>query len=401
MFVEHDRIVGARDLGDEVGAARTAPYDDPLHVLDQIEISERLPRYGIAALTLAVGLVGLIAVTSPDGAAGSPARVATLVGLCASTVPVALVIARVNLGSIWWSEQSPLRRLNIAFVVYSDVGLTAAFATFQNPVMALHGTALFAVVSGYVAHFVRARTMVWHVSFTTVVIIGLGVQAALAGSIPLSSALYATMVSLAAANGTIVLLTIFSAQSKKALRLQIESANTDPLTGVLNRRGFHYVATMGMPQGKSFTFAVVDIDNYKIVNDRHGHAVGDAVLQQVASMLVGVVGHSGVVGRLGGDEFAIAAALDRTAAIGLAERIRGLEIDVVPERRITVSVGAVVYEGHTRPARDKTLVDTAIRAADRALFEAKNAGRDTYRVVSGDPRDSSPRLAHSQSLNES
>ncbi|MXP23563.1 diguanylate cyclase [Gordonia sp. HNM0687] len=383
MFVDQNRSAGADNLGEEPHPARTAAYDDPLHVLDQIEISERLPRYGIAGLTLVVGLVGLIATTAPDGAAGSPARVAAIVFLSASTVPVAVVMARVHLGSIWWSEQPSLRSVNIAFVVYADLGLTAAFATFQNPVMGLHGTALFAVVSGYVAHFLRARPMLWHVVFTTAIIIGLGVRSALSGNLALPSVLYATMVSLAAANGTVVLLTIFSSESKKALRLQIESANTDPLTGVLNRRGFHYIATVGVPQGKPFTVAVVDIDNYKDVNDRYGHAVGDAVLTQVASMLVEVVGDNGVVGRLGGDEFAIAGALDKAAAIGLANRIRRLRFDVITERRITVSVGAVVYEGHTHPTGDETFVDTAIRAADRALFEAKNAGRDTYRVISG------------------
>ena len=113
--------------------------------------------------------------------------------------------------------------------------------------------------------------------------------------------------------------------------------------------------------------------------------MGDAVLERLAAVLVDAVGKSGVVGRLGGDEFAIAGSLDRVSAIGLANRIRAAQIGLPCEPRITVSDGAVVYESKLRPATDGALVDLALKTADRALFEAKNAGRDTYRVVCGDP----------------
>ena len=386
MFVDENRSAGVGNLGEATHAARTKAYEDPRYVLDQIEISERLPRYGIAGLTLAIGLLGVLAVTSPDGAAGSPVRMGALIAISATTVPVAIIVARIDLRTIWLSETMPMRGANTAFVLYADLGLTAALATFQNPVMALQGTALFAVIGGYVAHFLRIQAMVCHVVFSTAVIVTIGARALLDDTLPGSTALYGIMVSLLAANGTVGLIAIYSAESKRALRLQIESANTDPLTGVLNRRGFRYIAkTAARQTTRPFTIVVVDIDNYKAINDRHGHAVGDDVLERLAAVLVDAVGNTGVVGRLGGDEFAIAGSLDRVSANGLANRIRAAQIGLPCEPRITVSVGAVVYEGKHRPATDGALVDLALKTADRALFEAKNAGRDTYRVVCGDP----------------
>ncbi|ROZ86285.1 diguanylate cyclase [Gordonia sp. OPL2] len=385
MYLDEYQAVGAGNLRGDVRIASSQAYDEPDHVLGQIEISERLPRYGIAGLTLAFGLMGLLSTLSPDGSAGSPLRIAAIVAISATTIPVAIVVARVNLSSMWWSKKAAIRGINTAFVVYADVGVTAALCTFQNPAMALHGTALFAVIGGYVAHFVRARTAIYHGIFTTVVIIGCGI-ATWAIGLSWSSALYSTLISLAAANGILGLLCIYSTESQRALRIQLESANTDPLTGVLNRRGFRYRATSAVRRNSStYATAVVDIDNYKQINDQYGHATGDAVLARVAAMLVDVVGTDGVVGRLGGDEFAIGASIDREAMIDLAERIRDHDIEPLDGRRITMSTGAVVHDERARTGSRRSadaIVTESILAADRALFDAKKAGRNTFRIAS-------------------
>jgi diguanylate cyclase (GGDEF)-like protein len=384
VYLDEDQAVGAGNLG---GYARTAPthaYDEPDQMFGQIDISERLPRYGIAGLTLAFGLMGLLSTLSPGGASGSPVRVAAIVAISATTIPVAIVVARVNLSSMWWSKEAAIRGINTAFVVYADIGVTAALCTFQNPAMALHGTALFAVIGGYVAHFVRPRTAICHGVFTTAVIIAFGI-ATWAIGLTWASALYSTIISLAAANGILALLCIYAAESQRALRIQLESANTDPLTGVLNRRGFRYRATSALRRNRSpYAIAVVDIDNYKQINDLHGHATGDAVLVQVASMLVDVVGARGVVGRLGGDEFAIGASIDRDAMTELANRIRDHGISPLNGRRITMSIGAIVHEEQSRPGPRRpvdTIVRESIVTADRALFDAKKAGRNTHRIA--------------------
>lgn len=87
----------------------------------------------------------------------------------------------------------------------------------------------------------------------------------------------------------------------KSLRV---AALTDPLTGVLNRRGFFEAVDEVARLDRDVAVAMVDVDEFKTINDRHGHAVGDLVLTHVADWIVALVGEAGVVSRIGGDEFA-------------------------------------------------------------------------------------------------
>src|SRR5262249_43608803 len=86
-------------------------------------------------------------------------------------------------------------------------------------------------------------------------------------------------------------------------------AEIDPLTDILNRRAFERALERALAHvkryGTSAALLYVDLDRFKLVNDRHGHAAGDAVLQAVAAVLMRHVRASDVVGRLGGDEFAV------------------------------------------------------------------------------------------------
>lgn len=157
----------------------------------------------------------------------------------------------------------------------------------------------------------------------------------------------------------------------------------DALTGVLNRNGLndHLHRHFADRQARALVFLVVDVDHFKRVNDQHGHATGDLVLRAVAQALASRVRGADRVARLGGEEFAIVCA-DGSVAVAqaLGERVRsgvaaafqagGPAAGLPP---CTVSVGV------SQPAsriEDHTL---ALQQADRALYEAKAAGRD--RVV--------------------
>ncbi len=165
------------------------------------------------------------------------------------------------------------------------------------------------------------------------------------------------------------------------------AAETDPLTGVSDRRRFFALAAdalaEGAATGRPLSLLMVDIDHFKSINDRFGHAAGDEVLRTTARRLAEAVRLENTVGRLGGEEFAVLLpGLGGPAAATVAERLRTVAADPPVEiggTRIAVriSVGGVAHAGG--PAG----LDALLERADRALYDAKRTGRD--RVVFAEP----------------
>ncbi|WP_102960698.1 GGDEF domain-containing protein [Mangrovicella endophytica] len=156
---------------------------------------------------------------------------------------------------------------------------------------------------------------------------------------------------------------------------------TDPLSGLLNRRGFEKAAAERRSGGA--TVILLDIDHFKRVNDGHGHAGGDIVIAGVGRLLSESVLDSGLVARLGGEEFVILLpTADRADGYAVAETFRqALEIRVwphLPGLRITGSFGVA-----TLGPSDS--IDEALRVADLRLYAAKASGRN--RVVASDEPD--------------
>lgn len=153
-------------------------------------------------------------------------------------------------------------------------------------------------------------------------------------------------------------------------------ADVDPLTDILNRRGFDrefarslaYVRRYGAPA----TLVLIDLDGFKAVNDSHGHATGDALLKAVASRLVSKVRASDIVARLGGDEFAVLLwNLDETrAAIKARELEEAIAAAHAGEGGISVgaSAGIVALDGNLTPGQ---ITD----AADKAMYARKRERR--------------------------
>lgn len=159
------------------------------------------------------------------------------------------------------------------------------------------------------------------------------------------------------------------------------AAATDPLTGLPNRRGFlaHAEALLAASRRQGATAAVLllDLDHFKAINDRFGHAAGDAVLQQAAAVLREVIRRADVPVRWGGEEFAVLLPFTSLAdGAALAERLRLALRARVPHpggEAVTVSIGvAALGEGS---------LAEAMREADRALYRAKAAGRDRVDVA--------------------
>jgi diguanylate cyclase (GGDEF)-like protein/PAS domain S-box-containing protein len=159
----------------------------------------------------------------------------------------------------------------------------------------------------------------------------------------------------------------------------------DALTGLLNRRGFDAQLTRACAQarrhGVPTTVLVIDLDNFKLVNDRFGHVAGDRLLCRVVQGLLKRVRAGDTIARLGGDEFAIIAPF---ASPGDAEGIAVELLGVVREAgrdatdgeiEITASIGVAPLGPPGRDAND------AHDAADAAMYEAKRAGGDGVRVA--------------------
>ena len=161
-------------------------------------------------------------------------------------------------------------------------------------------------------------------------------------------------------------------------------SETDPLTGLLNRRAFTDLAEAALRQGhrqrNRAAILMCDLDRFKLLNDTLGHQAGDAVLVAVASALKTSVQERGEAARFGGEEFIIL--LSRTdeqdalaAAEDLRQVVRNLSLmDLVGraarEWRQTISVGVALY-----PDQGQTL-EQLVSRADQALYRAKNNGRD-------------------------
>jgi diguanylate cyclase (GGDEF)-like protein len=156
-------------------------------------------------------------------------------------------------------------------------------------------------------------------------------------------------------------------------------ASIDGLTGLPNRRHFDELAAVlgrGRRQTDALGILMIDIDHFKRLNDRHGHATGDAVLRAVAGAIVATVRAEDTPARYGGEEFVVVL---RQAAheqvVEVAERIRHAVAALRPDELgiiepVTVSVGVAVADGSGATVAD------LVKRADRALYAAKRRGRD-------------------------
>ena len=165
-------------------------------------------------------------------------------------------------------------------------------------------------------------------------------------------------------------------------------ANEDVLTGCFNRRHFMEVATQEIQRSRrykhSLSFLMLDIDHFKGFNDRYGHQVGDQLLCHLVSLCQDQLRTADTLGRYGGEEFvALMPETDRDGAWDVSERLRAeiekMKINTLEGKlSITVSMGLTSLES----GFDETqTLDTLIRSADKALFAAKDAGRNCIQTA--------------------
>ncbi|UFN50368.1 GGDEF domain-containing protein [Roseomonas sp. OT10] len=183
-----------------------------------------------------------------------------------------------------------------------------------------------------------------------------------------------------------------SRQRDDQLQRLLSEATTDPLTGVLNRRALMALAGPALErprrQGEPSSLVMLDLDHFKRINDGHGHAAGDAVLQQLGAVLRSASRGRDIIARVGGEEFVLLLPGEGVdGARSVAERLREDVARLIPHpggegHRITLSAGLAAIG----PGEPVAALEKALSAADQALYAAKAAGRDRVIVASGPVR---------------
>jgi diguanylate cyclase (GGDEF)-like protein len=174
-----------------------------------------------------------------------------------------------------------------------------------------------------------------------------------------------------------------------------DDARTDPKTQVFNMRGWTESAERALARAvksaDGLAVLMIDLDHFKWINDTFGHPAGDDVLRNLAHLLNDVTRPSDVVGRFGGEEFLVLLPdTDQAGAAGTGERIRGavaaLRIPTTDKRggqttiaERTASIGVAVYPDHG------TSLESLMQAADAAVYEAKEGGRNQVRIATSRP----------------
>lgn len=180
------------------------------------------------------------------------------------------------------------------------------------------------------------------------------------------------------------------AVSNIALREKLRTqALRDPLTGLYNRRymedALERYASLAERSGAPVSAIMIDLDHFKKLNDEHGHAMGDAVLREVAAAIIGALRPSDVACRYGGEELVvILPECDLAEALAKGETLRSRieALSAIHDANISASLGVASI-----PETTKTLAEL-ITMADAALYQAKEAGRN--RVVSASRKEASP-----------
>ena len=172
-------------------------------------------------------------------------------------------------------------------------------------------------------------------------------------------------------------------------------ADTDPLTGKPNRRHlesqFIEMHAAAQQKNETMTLALFDVDHFKLVNDAHGHFIGDAVLKEIANVLLNSIAEGMLASRFGGEEFALlmpGSNIEQAATVvgGILEKLakKPLTLDSLTIT-VTASAGLVAV-------KDEESWGTAYIACDEALYEAKTSGRNCFVINSRTPHHDAAKI---------
>ena len=321
-----------------------------------------------ALLSAAGALVCLIAVLVPgDGQLDDDVLLATAAAAGALAVFLLLAYERVP-------------RWGFHVVALLDTALFTA-AAYGWGSMSSYGPLPYLWVTGFVFYFFSRSAALVHLS-----VIAAGYALALALESPSENPLDGWIATVFTLLVTGYLLSVVRDRLAHLIAGLSDAAHHDPLTDLLNRRGFQEVFDVELERARRadqpLSLIVGDLDRFKRVNDVHGHAAGDDVLRRVADAIRGAKRGFDRAARIGGEEFAILAPdSDEHGAYMLAERIRAAVHEAFADQgdgQLTISFGISTHPLHGQSA------DGLLRTADQALYAAKRLGRNRSVISSAE-----------------
>lgn len=310
--------------------------------------------YGAAAVTLAFALI------ADGGTTGQ--RLFTLAAIAFTAAVAALMLL--------WRDASD-RALLVAFPV---AALTVTCVAVLDPPLAL--TPMF-----YVWPLLMAGSFLRRREALLTYLIVVGSFGAILPWVETDAPLAILWLTVAIVSAGVLLCAMALKERVETLLGQLETlAREDPLTGALNRRAFvERLDAATARRDPAVAVVVFDIDHFKAINDRGGHAVGNETLKLLAATVTARLRRGDVLGRIGGDEFAVTlAGADVDGALAYADDIRRTIATASSAAGLpfTVSLGVATVSDAARDA------ETLLAVADDALYRAKDAGRDTVRSAS-------------------
>jgi diguanylate cyclase (GGDEF)-like protein len=322
-------------------------------------------RVMIAAVIASIAVIPMLALLSPTlphyPAADFVAPIASGFG-----ATVALL----------WVIHWPTRVQSVLCWLVGSVCIAATCMVQGDPRMGLLGCSAFAVLGGYIAFFHTAHHMM--INFAIAMVTAAVLAARLIGY-------YDILVAVTAFLLVLVLNAAFQFAVQwlvHSLASDLRTSSRDTLTGLLTRRTFHqstYSLLLRRRETPSYLgVAMIDLDNFKLLNDTYGHSTGDKALVAVGGALRLACPPTSMIARFGGEEFVIADTYRNGELHDIAEKFRSAIASV--RYPITASVGiASAPLGATFDPTERDLTDDLVRLADTAMYAAKHAGGNQSR----------------------
>ncbi|MFF2555738.1 GGDEF domain-containing protein [Nocardia sp. NPDC058058] len=336
----------------------------PVRVLESHSMQGWL-RAIVGAGGLTMSIIGVAVAFSPAGPKGVPALVIA-----------GVIIAIGVLWAVrWWFGSWPGTTESLALFAIGDIAITTSSLLDSNRVFGSLNAMLLVVTGCYLAFFHGPKALAAHTgwSLLTVVVVAWRMVAS-DGDVYLAIAIVLIMMAAV----------VLSLPTLQFMFWLVQSDSTaDPLTKVFNRRGleFHLSRVFNSTYGAEICVMVADLDQFKSVNDRFGHSMGDEVLIRTAQLLQSCATADLVVARSGGEEFTVVGRLSDDQARVVAESFReAVAADhIIP---VTISIGVAVYDPTACHICPRPAPEELIQCADDAMYQAKSEGGD--RVIFGE-----------------
>ncbi len=298
---------------------------------------------------------------------------------------IAMITVALGWALRWWFGPMPSAQTSVAFVLTGDVGIAVASFAVPNRLLGMMGLSAMFLIALYIAFFHSLRMLEIHAVLVVIAYFPYGIWI---------YEEYGGAVAIATGVANPLLVVFFPVAIQIGVWTLSEDATVsgfDALTGLPNRRGFNLRAQLIVEdarkhRGEGLTLAVMlaDLDHFKRINDTSGHLVGDIVLREVSKRIEKAAGITSTVGRIGGEEFAVVVLAPDSHVVAAAEQIRQSVAAISGieglQHEVSISIG-VAPRSTVDLAPDDHPIPKLLAHADRALYEAKAAGRNRIAVA--------------------